>query len=78
MKKSLTLALLAATGATLIAAPAAQAQAPALPNTKGLTPHTPECNYMSKPGYLRYQTFITQGRWISFEEASRITTEQAQ
>jgi len=31
---------------------------------------------MSKAGYLRYRYFVTSGRWISYEEANRVATEQ--
>lgn len=73
-KLILTIAVVAATAATAVVAPQAQAQQ--YPSVAGLTPFTPECNYMSKPGYLRYRYFVTSGRWISYEEAARVAAEQ--
>ena len=48
-----------------IAAPKAEAQV----SVSGLTPFSPEANYMSLPGYLRWVTLRDTGRWISREEA---------
>lgn len=36
-----------------------------------LTPFTPEANYMSLPGYLRWQVFVEEGRWITMLQALR-------
>jgi len=36
-----------------------------------LEPFSPEANYMSLPGYLRWQIFKEEGRWISRLEAVR-------
>jgi hypothetical protein len=73
-KLVLTIAVAVVGAATLIAAPQAQAQQ--YPSVSGLTPFSAECNFMSKPGYLRYRYFVTSGRWISYEEAARVTAEQ--
>lgn len=70
----LAIALVAATAATLVAAPQAQAQQ--YPSVAGLVPFSPQCNFMSKAGYLRYRYFVSSGRYISYEEASRIAAEQ--
>ena len=35
----------------------------------GLTPFRMESNYMSVAGYLRWQTFLEYGIWISREQA---------
>lgn len=70
----LAIALVAATAASLVAMPQAQAQQ--YPSVAGLTPFSPQCNFMSKAGYLRYRYFVSSGSWISYEEANRIATEQ--
>ncbi len=73
-KLILAIALASASAASLVAMPQAQAQQ--FPSVSGLTPFSPECNFMSKPGYLRYRYFISSGKWITYEEAARIATEQ--
>jgi len=67
--RKITLALaLAIVAAAAFAAPSAQAQT-TYPSVSGLTPFSPECNYMSKAGFLRYTYFRTSGNLISYEEA---------
>lgn len=73
MRKIIALALAIATAAA-IAAPSAQAQN--YPSVSGLTAFTPECNYMSKPGYLRYRYFVQSGEFISYEQALQIVQGQ--
>lgn len=73
-KLILAIAIAAAAVGSLVAAPQAQAQT--YPSVSGITPFSPEANFMSKPGYLRYRYFVSSGRWISYEEAARIVTEQ--
>lgn len=73
-KLVLAIALAVTAAATLVAAPSAQAQQ--FPSVAGLTPFSAECNYMSKPGYLRYRYFVSSGNWISYEEAARVAAEQ--
>jgi hypothetical protein len=73
-KLILAIAVVVATAAAFISAPQAQAQQ--YPSVAGLTPFSPDCNYMSKPGYLRYRFFVTSGRWIAYDEAARIAAEQ--
>ena len=68
--RKITLALaLALVAAAAITAPSAQAQT--YPDTSGLTAFAPDCNYMSKAGYLRYTYYRTSGTLISYEEALR-------
>jgi hypothetical protein len=47
------------------------------PNVGGLRQFAAESNYMSLPGYLRWQVFMEQKVWLSVPEAKRIVTEQA-
>ena len=63
---------------TLIAAATTPAAAGAYPDVSGLQPWTPESNYMSLAGYLRWMTFREQGVWLSMAEAKRIVVEQLQ
>jgi hypothetical protein len=46
------------------------------PNVSSLQPFSPEANYMSVPGYLRWQVFRSQGTWLSYAEARRIVVAQ--
>ena len=48
------------------------ASAQTIPNVKGLTPFTITTNYMSLPGYLRWQYFIENKVWISIQEAMHL------
>jgi hypothetical protein len=50
-----------------LAAPKAEAQV----SVSGLRPFSPEANYMSLAGYLRWVTLRDTGRWISREEAEQ-------
>ena len=70
----LAIALVAATTTAVVVAPSAQAQQ--YPSVSGLVPFTAQCNFMSKAGYLRYRYFVSSGRWISYEEANRVASEQ--
>lgn len=71
----LALAVVAAAAAAFVAAPKAQAQT--FP-TVTCTAFSPECNYMSQPGYLRYRVFVQSNytNWISYTDAARIVAEQ--
>ena len=71
----LGIALIGAMAASAIVAPRAQAQTTDIP-VADLTPFTAEANYMSKPGYLRYRTYVATNNWISYEEAARLVAEQ--
>lgn len=46
------------------------------PNVAGLTPFSPETNFMSLPGYLRWLVHQASGTWITYAEANRIVEEQ--
>jgi len=74
-KITLALAVAIIVAAVAFAAPSAQAQT-TYPSVSGLTPFSPECNYMSRAGYLRFKYFQTSGNLISYEEA--FTQVQAQ
>ena len=75
MKKIIIAVALALVTAAAVSAPSAQAQN--YPDVKSLTAFSPDCNYMSKPGYLRYRYFVdTKGTYISYEEAARVVQEQ--
>jgi hypothetical protein len=69
----LMLAVAALAGAVM--APQAQAQTE-YPSVSGLTPFTQPANYMSLPGWLRYQHLLRSGRWISREEAVEAVRQQ--
>ena len=58
---------------TMTSQPASAAE---YPSVAGLEPFSAATNYMSLPGYLRWQTFREQNVWISYAEASRIVSEQ--
>lgn len=53
-----------------------QASAATYPDVSGLQPFTVEAQYMSLPGYLRWQTFLEQGSWISHSEAVTAVQDQ--
>ncbi len=75
-KITLALALAIVVAAAAFAAPSAQAQAATYPTVSDRVPFSPECNFMSKAGYLRFKYFQTSGNLISYEEA--YTQVQAQ
>jgi hypothetical protein len=56
--------------------PISSAEAAQYPNVATLEPFSPECNYMSRAGYLRWMTFQEQDVWLSMAEAQRIVKEQ--
>lgn len=74
MRKIIIALALAMVTAAAVSAPSAQAQT--YPNVASLTAFSPEANYMSKPGYLRYRYFQTSNEFISYETAARIVAEQ--
>ena len=74
MRKIIIALALAIITAAAVSAPSAQAQT--YPSVSGLTAFSPECNFMSKPGYLRYRYFLTSKDFISYETAARVVTEQ--
>ena len=54
------------------------AQAQGYPQVAELTPFSAEAQFMSLPGYLRWQVFLEQGQWISVAEAKAVVMEQMQ
>ena len=64
-----------AVGALALLAPA-PANAAEYPSVAGTQPFSAAANYMSLPGYLRWQTFREQGMWITYAEAVRIVRAQ--
>jgi hypothetical protein len=63
----------------LVYTPHVQAQAAfiSLPFVENLKPFSPETEYMSLSGFLRYLVFQQSGLWLSYREAARIIREQA-
>ena len=74
MKKIIIAVALALVTAAAVSAPSAQAQT--YPSVSGLTAFSPECNYMSKPGYLRYRYYQDSKQFIDYETAARVVQEQ--
>jgi hypothetical protein len=73
----MTLLLLAMVAVSIwVAMTPVPARAAEYPNVAGTQPFTAAANYMSRPGYLRWQTFREQGFWISYAEARRIVQAQ--
>ncbi len=63
----------------LVYTPHVEAQAAfiSLPYVENLKPFSPETEYMSLSGYLRYLVFQQSGLWLSYRESARIIREQA-
>ncbi len=57
-------------------APGGQAPVAGFPNVGKLKPFSPESNFMSLAGYLRWLVNQASGTWITFAEANRIVEEQ--
>ena len=75
MRKLIVMLVVAlVTLASAFMAPKAEAQT--FPNVANLTAFTPEANYMSLPGYLRWQYYLASGRWISRDEAVNQVKQQ--
>jgi hypothetical protein len=72
---TLLVLLLVAIGA-LIALTPQPVSAAEYPNVVGTQPFSAAANFMSLPGYLRWQTFREQGLWITYAEAARIVRAQ--
>ncbi|MBI2266551.1 MAG: hypothetical protein HYU64_15545 [Armatimonadetes bacterium] len=51
-------------------------QAAEYPNVANLRPFSPEANYMSLPGYLRFLVFEQDGIWLSRAECAAIVRSQ--
>lgn len=52
------------------------AQAQQYPQVSNLTAFSPEANFMSLPGYLRWLVYQDKQQWISRDEAVRTVSEQ--
>lgn len=75
MRKLMIVTFVAVAAAvSLFAAPRAEAQE--YPSVAGLTAFTPEANFMSLPGYLRWRHFQATGQWISRDEAVQAARAQ--
>ena len=55
---------------------ASRVEAQEYPPVAGLTAFTPEANFMSLPGYLRWKHFQATGQWISRDEAVQAVNGQ--
>ncbi|NCO34122.1 MAG: hypothetical protein AUJ92_05540 [Armatimonadetes bacterium CG2_30_59_28] len=55
-----------------------QAKAAEYPQVAQLKAFSPEANFMSLPGYLRYLVFVQDGKWITRAEAVQIVEQQKQ
>ncbi len=53
-----------------------QASAQTVPNVSGLKAFTAQTRYLSLPGYLRWQYFMENDQWISFDEANELLKEK--
>lgn len=78
VRLAMAVVLLAAVLALTFASPmAAQAQSNSeYPFVANLEPFSPEANYMSLPGYLRYLVYEQDGIWLSRSEAVAIVDSQ--
>ncbi len=67
-----------AAAATSTAAPATQIDVGLvlLPRVENLKPFSPETQYMSVIGFLRYVVYQQTGTWLTFAEATRMLQEQ--
>jgi len=61
---------------SLLALGGQRASAQSYPQVADLRPFSPDANYMSLPGLLRWQVFLTQGTWLSPEVAISIVRDQ--
>ncbi len=63
-------------------APSTTLSAPAVPSgtpsVAGLVPFTAEANYMSLPGYLRWQMYASNGSWITYADARGMVQQEVQ
>lgn len=60
----------------VLAVAIAPAFAQQYPNVSNLRPFSPEAQFMSLPGYLRWLAFQQTGQWITYAEAARIVRQQ--
>jgi len=75
MRKILVVLAVAAM-ALIGAVTAPQAQAQDFPDCSTLTPFTPAANFMSIPGWLRWQYLASSGRWVSREQAVQVARDK--
>ncbi len=73
MKKVCVLASLAGILSLGLAQPAS---AQVIPNVRGLSAHSVATNFMSLPGYVRWQYFLENNVWISWNEAQTLVSAQ--
>ncbi len=73
MSKLIILALFAGCAVLCLAQPAS---AQTIPNVRGLQAFTAQTNFMSLPGYLRWQYFVENDTWISRSEARSLVSAQ--
>ncbi len=73
MKKLLVLALVTM-GVLLALAPASAQQ---VPSVRGLRSFSPQTNFMSLEGYLRWQYHVENNVWISRAEAESLAKTQS-
>jgi hypothetical protein len=60
----------------LVSQPAAAQAGGEYADVSGLNAWSPESNYMSLAGYLRWMTYTEKGVWLSMAEAKRIVAGQ--
>lgn len=76
MKTMQKLAIITLSVMVLSAAFVGIASAQQYPNVVNLVPFSPETNFMSLPGYLRYLNHVQTNQWITYTEARRIVRLQ--
>ena len=76
MRAAWLLLIMVAVGSLLVLTPQPAVAQAEYPNVADVQPFTPEANYMSLPGYLRWVTWRDQQVWLSYSEASRIVLAQ--
>ena len=57
-------------------APGQQGAPGQVPNIAGLKPFSPEADFMSLAGYLRYLMHQATGQWVTYAEAKRAAQQQ--
>lgn len=73
MRKLFVLAFIA--GITVAGLTPANAQV--IPSVRGVSAFTTSTNFMSLPGYVRWQYFVENNVWITRAEAAAIVASQA-
>ncbi len=75
MKKLVVLAVFASLATLGLSLPSS---AQSIPDVHGLNAFTPQTNYMSLPGFVRWQYFAENKTWISRAEATSLVKSQAE